>query len=177
MPYCTISRTQSNRDRMTVYNGDGSSKTIEVEENVYIYEDLPVEDCVYLDMTFEVSKAREAEQLVSGWASVSVNADGSIPLDWSDDIIAPDTLEKAAIDFMLNYRDSGEMHDGDSKGTIVESIVLTKAKQEAMGIPEGTVPVGWFITVKVHDAEVFAKVKNGAYKMFSIQGKCNRVQL
>lgn len=117
------------------------------------------------------------KMLVSGWASVSVQADGSLPLDWEDDIISPDELEKTAISFMLKYRESGVMHTGPTKATVVESIVMTKEKQEAMGIPAGIVPQGWFITVKVHDPEVFEKVKDGTYRMFSIQGRGKRVQL
>lgn len=113
--------------------------------------------------------------LVSGWANVSKNADGSIPLDWQGDIIATDTLEDAAIDFMLNYQDSGELHEGGPVGKVVESIVLTKDKQAAMGIPEGVVPEGWFITVKLFDDAVIEKVKSGEYQMFSIQGTGQRV--
>lgn len=126
---------------------------------------------------FEVAKSHEAEQLVSGWANVSVNADGSLPLDWQDDVIPPCVLEKAAIDFMLNYRDSGVMHKGATQGTVVESITFTKEKQKAIGIPEGTVPEGWFITVKVHSTELFKQVAAGKYKMFSIQGRAQRTKL
>lgn len=167
----------TNRECTTIYNDDGSSTRVVRSESVYIEEEIPVDDKMYVDIGFDLYKARESEQLVSGWASVSVNADGSVPLDWQGDIIAPETLEKAAVNFMLDYRDSGVMHKGNAVGTVVESIVFTKDKQEALGIPEGTVPQGWFITVKVHDAEVFAKVKDGTYKMFSIQGTCERVSL
>lgn len=125
---------------------------------------------------FGLYKEIDAEKgLVSGWANVSKNADGSIPLDWQGDVIAPATLEDAAIDFMLNYRESGECHQGDAVGAVVESIVLTKEKQAAMGIPEGCVPEGWFITVKLFDKEAFEKVKSGEYQMFSIQGTGERV--
>jgi len=137
-----------------------------------VYKD----DSVDISVTFDISKALDAG-LVSGWASVAINADGTLPLDWQDDVISPQTLEKAAINFMLDYRGSGEMHQGFEKGIIVESIVFTKEKQAILGIPEGTVPEGWFITVKVIDPEVFAKVKTGEYKMFSIQGKAKRVKL
>lgn len=134
-------------------------------------------DSIYLDeFKLNLSIEKTADQgLVSGWANVAVNADGTIPLDWQGDIIRPEVLEKAAIDFMLNYRESGEMHQGSSIGTVVESIVFTKDKQEALGIPEGVVPEGWFITVKIKDNDVFEKVKSGKYRMFSIQGHGNRV--
>lgn len=127
--------------------------------------------------TFKVAKANDSDGLVSGWANVAVNADGSLPLDWQDDIIRPETLEKAAINFMMDYRGSGAMHEGDSKGIVVESIVFTKEKQAAIGIPEGTIPEGWFITVKILDPVVFEQVKNGTFKMFSIQGHAKRVEL
>jgi hypothetical protein len=168
----------TNRCSESIYTDDGRRLHITSEENIYICEETPIDDDVlYVDVGFNIHKAKDDEQLVSGWANVSVNADGSLPLDWQDDIIAPEVLEKAAYNFMLNYRDSGVMHDGGPVGTVVESIVFTKEKQEAIGIPEGTVPQGWFITVKIHDKEIFAKVKNGTYKMFSIQGTCRRVKI
>lgn len=161
---------------LSVYRDDGSCQTITRTEETHGYETIPVDNEVYISVDFNVYKAREDEQLVSGWANVALDKNGNAPLDWQDDIIAPETLEKAAMKFMLDYRGSGEMHKGNSKGTVVESIVLTKEKQRAIGIPEGTVPEGWFITVKVHDPEVFAKVKDGTYRMFSIQGTANRVK-
>ena len=167
-----------NRDTTRIYNDDGSCATITHCESVYITEEIPCDDTVYMDIGFALHKAKPAEQLVSGWANVAINADGSIPLDWQDDVIRPETLEKAAIKFMLEYRESGEMHNNlDAVGTIVESIVFTKEKQEALGIPEGCVPQGWFITVKVHDSDVFAKVVDGTYKMFSIQGTGRRIKV
>lgn len=127
--------------------------------------------------TFKVAKTNDSEGLVSGWANVALQVDGTPPLDWQDDIIRPETLEKAAVNFMLDYRGSGVMHEGDEKGIVVESIVFTKEKQAAIGIPEGTVPEGWFITVKIFDPIVREQVKNGTFKMFSIQGHAKRVEL
>lgn len=167
----------SRRQSIDLYLDDGSCQHVTREETVYLTEEVPVEtDNVYIGVDFNIFKAREDEGLVSGWANVAIDKDGKAPLDWQDDVIAPETLEKAAINFMENYRGSGEMHRGDSKGTVVESIVFTKEKQQAIGIPDGVVPEGWFITVKVHDPEVFAKVKDGTYRMFSIQGTAKRVK-
>lgn len=127
-------------------------------------------------VNFKITKSTD-EGLVSGWANIAVQPDGSLPLDWHDDVIRPEVLEKAAINFMMEYRESGVMHQGNSKGMVVESIVLTKSKQAAIGIPEGTVPEGWFITVKVLDPSVFDMVKKGVFKMFSIQGSAKRIKL
>lgn len=161
---------------ISVYLDDGTCQHVRRINGVMSTESKPIDDSVYLSVNFDVYKSRDDEQLVSGWANVALDKDGNAPLDWQDDVIAPATLEKAAIQFMLDYRGSGEMHKGNSKGTVVESIVLTKEKQEAIGIPDGMVPEGWFITVKVHDPEVFAKVKDGTYRMFSIQGSAKRVK-
>ena len=174
-----VSRESFHRNtERCIYLDDGTTRRIETNESVYITDEVPVREAeaVYVDVGFQMHKARDAEQLVSGWANVSVNANGSVPLDWQDDIIPPEELEKAAVNFMLEYRDSGVMHEGGSVGTVVESIVFTKDKQEALGIPEGILPIGWFITVKVHDADTFAKIKDGTYKMFSIQGTCRRIK-
>lgn len=130
-----------------------------------------------LFFTVNKSASNIEKGLVSGWANVAKNADGSIPLDWQGDVIDPDVLEDAAIEFMKNYQESGVNHEGEAKGTVVESIVLTKDKQVALGIPENTVPEGWFITVQLHDDEVIEKVKNGEFRMFSIQGTGERVPL
>lgn len=172
---CT-SRSQETHEGCNIYNEDGSVTRVHRHESVYIEEEIPV-DCTHVDVLFDITKSKEDEGLVSGWASVSVNADGSIPLDWSDDVIMPETLEKAAINFMLDYRGSGVMHEGSEQGVVVESIVFTKEKQKALGIPEGIVPEGWFITVKVMNKDVFDAVKDGKYKMFSIQGSAKRVKL
>ena len=137
-----------------------------------IYKD----ELLNVAVNFKITKSTD-EGLVSGWANVAVNADGSLPLDWQGDIIRPETLEKAAINFMMDYRSSGVMHEGEVKGIVVESIVFTKAKQAAIGIPEGVIPEGWFITVKVLDPAVFELVKNGVFRMFSIQGNAKRIKL
>ena len=177
MPIVICTDNTYRTECLSVYREDGSSQVVTRTTIMDSREEVPLPEECEISVGFDISKAKEDEMLVSGWANVALDADGNAPLDWQDDIIEPETHEKAAINFMLDYRGSGEMHKGNSKGTVVESIVLTKEKQAAIGIPEGTVPEGWFITVKVHDPEAFAKVKDGTYKMFSIQGKAKRVKL
>lgn len=161
---------------IVVNDSNEFSKSLQ-DESVYTVEETSSADQCRVDVLFDITKSNSEEGLVSGWANVAVNADGSLPLDWQGDIIRPEVLEKAAIRFMMDYGGSGVMHKGDSKGIVVESIVFTKEKQACIGIPAGTVPEGWFITVKVTDPLVFAKVKDGTFKMFSIQGKAKRIKL
>ena len=124
-----------------------------------------------------ITKSIDEQQLVFGWANVSLKADGDIPLDWQGDITAPSVLEKASYQFVLKYRESGVMHEGEACGHLVESVMFTKEKMDAMGIPEGTVPEGWWVGFYIPDAAVYEKVKTGVYKMFSIQGKAKRVKI
>lgn len=176
------------KDEIEVWEDDYMSETTHTVKNetydraVYLdpitgaSKDGFVETKEKVTIRFGIYKEIDAEKgLVSGWANVAKNADGSIPLDWQGDFTSPEVLEDAAINFMLDYRDSGACHQGDSVGTVVESIVLTKDKQAAMGIPEGCVPEGWFITVKLNDQDAIDKVKSGEYQMFSIQGTGERV--
>ncbi|MNP76704.1 hypothetical protein D3C76_1739960 [compost metagenome] len=67
------------------------------------------------------------------------------------------------------------MHEGEAKGDLVESVMFTKEKMDAMGIPHGIVPEGWWVGFHIPDKEVFAKVKSGEYGMWSVQGTGRRV--
>ena len=126
---------------------------------------------------FTIYKADDDKRLVFGWASVAITVDGSELEDRQHDMIDPEDLEDAAYEYVLNFRDTGEEHlpGYRKKGKLIESCVLTKEKQKAMGIPEGILPVAWWIGFKIEDDETWRKVKNGTYKMFSIEGKAQRI--
>ena len=125
-----------------------------------------------------IAKSNDDEQLVFGWASVSKDVHGKAPIDWQGDEIAPEDLERAVYKFNLEFRESNDMHIPDSvNGSLVESIMFTKDKMEAMGIPEGVVPTGWWVGFKIDDPIAYQKVKSGVYKMFSIEGTGTRVPI
>ena len=107
---------------------------------------------------FSIQKSSDEKRLAFGWASIS------------EDVIAPETLENAAYEFVKLYREGGEMHKRGDCAVLVESVVFTKEKMAAMGILEGTLPTGWWIGFYVTDDEVWEKVKSGEYPMFSIEG-------
>ena len=65
----------------------------------------------------------------------------------------------------------------DGAAVLIESVVFTEEKMQAMGIPAGTLPIGWWIGFKVLDEEVWEKVKDGTYPMFSIEGEAERVEV
>ena len=128
---------------------------------------------------YTIAKMYEDQRLVFGWASISITADGQQLEDLQHDLIDPEDLEEAVYEYVLNFRDTGEEHRPNlrKKGKLVESCVFTAEKQKAMGLPEGILPVGWWIGFKIEDDEAWEKVKNGTYKMFSIEGKAQRVPI
>lgn len=126
---------------------------------------------------FKVMKSDDEKMLAFGWASVSMRVDGEVIEDWQKDIVEPEELEKAAYEFVLLYREGGEMHERSGAAVLIESVVFTEEKMQAMGIPVGTLPVGWWIGFKVLDEDVWEKVKDGTYPMFSIEGEAERVKV
>ena len=115
-----------------------------------------------------IAKIDEDQNLVFGWFSVAVKADGAPVVDRQNDIITTEELEGAAYDFVLQFREADERHRGVAIGQLVESMMFTKEKMEILGIPAGSMPEGWWGGFKLDDA-TFAKVKKGDYGMFSIE--------
>lgn len=126
---------------------------------------------------YKIIKSDDEKMLAFGWASVSMRVDGELIEDWQNDIVEPEELEKAAYDYVLLYREGGEMHERGGAAILIESVVFTEEKMRVMGIPAGTLPVGWWIGFKVTDKEVWEKVKDGTYNMLSIEGEAERVEI
>lgn len=126
---------------------------------------------------FKIAKSDDDKHLAFGWANVSIRADGEEIEDWQEDIIEPEELENAAYQYVLLYREGGEMHERGGAAVLVESVVFTEEKMQAMGIPAGTLPIGWWIGFKVTDEDVWEKVKDGTYPMFSIEGEAERIEV
>ena len=126
---------------------------------------------------YKIMKSDDEKMLAFGWASVSMRVDGELIEDWQNDIVEPEELEKAAYDYVLLYREGGEMHERGGAAILIESVVFTEEKMRVMGIPAGTLPVGWWIGFKVTDKEVWEKVKDGTYNMLSIEGEAERVEI
>lgn len=128
---------------------------------------------------FTIAKTEPDKMLVFGWGNVAIDEHGNQISDLQDDVIDPEDLEKAAYEHVLNFRNTGERHDPNlrKKGRLVESCVFTKEKQEAIGIPPGLVPEGWWVGYKIDDPEAWEKIKKGEYQMFSIEGKGKRTPI
>jgi hypothetical protein len=118
----------------------------------------------------EISKVDARRRQVFGFANVAVKSDGQPMVDLQDDEIPSDVLESAAYKFVLNFRECGEMHEDEcAKGSLIESVMITPEKLEAWGLAADAVAPRWWVGFQL-DAETFAKVASGKYRMFSIQG-------
>lgn len=122
---------------------------------------------------YEVRKSSDELQNVYGWASVAVHKDGTIELDAHQDVIDPEDLELAAYQFVLDAGGSGEDHAGEVDGHLIESVVFTDEKLEALGIAKGTVPTGWWVGFHLPDPAAYERAKVGK-TMFSIEGTAFR---
>ena len=121
-------------------------------------------------MESQVVKYDDDRQFVFGFFSV-IEVDGDTVVDKQGDIISEAELENAAYQFVLKFREASDAHlPGAAPGQLIESIVFTHEKQEALGIDLGK--VGWWGGFWIEDVEVWKKIRKGDYKAFSIEGGC-----
>lgn len=118
----------------------------------------------------EICKIDAARQLVFGWASVAVRKDGETIEDLQGDLIDPADLEDAAYEFVLHFGEANAEHAGETVGQLVESLVVTKEKLQALGLPGDALPQGWWVGFYIPDEPTWERVAAGHYRMFSIEG-------
>ena len=123
-----------------------------------------------------IVETKDAKNQVFGWASVIITKSGTVVDDLQGHSIDVDQLETAAYRFVKEGFASGEQHRTDELGTLIESMVFTDEKMAKMDIPKGTLPTGWWVGFQMPPA-TFAKVLDGSYKMFSIQGAARLVPI
>lgn len=135
---------------------------------------IPVAKAGTVQGTIRVTKASdEYENLVFGWASISTRADGTQVLDKQGDMIDLEELESAAYNFVVKSYGTGDMHQSEPFGEMVESMVITPEKLSALGLPEDSLPRGWWVGFRV-PPEYHEQVRTGKRSMFSIEGTAKR---
>lgn len=136
------------------------------------------EAAVDLMASGDIVKTDSAKQHVFGWAYVTHSADGTVNIDKSGDFIdAVEEIEKSAYDFVLNSRQSDADHTNVKGGNLIESIVFTPEKIEKMGLPEGSVPLGWWLGFHIEDEATWSRVAKGELAAFSIHGQGTRTKV
>ena len=133
-------------------------------------------DAVMRNFGMDPSRVHEPQRLIFGYANVTVQEDGTVPFDFQGDMISTAELESAAYNYVLAHGVANQEHEyGTECGFLVESFMITKEKMQAMGIPEGLIPEGWWVGFYIPDPDVYKKVLDGTYNMFSIEGYATRV--
>ncbi len=138
-----------------------------------------------VDTPFKVTKVDEDRRLVFGIFNVTTKG-GEPVVDTQDEVIETATLEDAAYKFVLKVRSAGREHQQMEVGTLVESVVLTKEKQEAIqsaldqaGI-SGTIKIDaefWWGGFFIESTSVWESIKSGKFRAFSIGGMATRTSL
>ena len=130
-------------------------------------------------MSLQMKKSIEDKKQVFGWANVAEDEQVNVIEDFQGDTITAEELEKTAYDYVLQFRDTGEKHDPAlrKKGKMIESIVFTKEKIQALGLPENSLPCGWWVGFQITDDDTWQKIKSGQYHMFSIEGTAQREEM
>ena len=123
------------------------------------------------NLTGKILKVDLVKKVVYGWAYVCKEA-GEEVIDHSGDVIAPEELEKAAHQFVVDCRIGKVMHAGETQAEMVESVFFSEELQKALGIDLGK--VGWFIGMRIDDEELMTKIEKGELSMFSIGGSAIR---
>lgn len=130
----------------------------------------------------KVTKIDKERRMVFGFFSINKVGEELVE-DRQRDLIETVELEKAAYGFVLNARVAGEGHFRKGVGNLVESMMFTYDKQEAilktledMGIKDAQFNLGiegWWGGFQITDEDVLEKIEKGEYPMFSVGGKCS----
>ena len=121
-----------------------------------------------------------SEHLLFGWAYVAVTKGGTPVEDHSGEFIKEENfndLEKATYLYNMAFRDGDIRHDCEVQGQLIESVVMTKEKQQAMGIPEGTVPLGVWMGFYFESDESWNEITKMKNPMFSIYGSATKEEV
>lgn len=117
-----------------------------------------------------IIQKNEDERLVFGWAYIAKDRAGNVVVDRQGDFIDEDeVLEKMAYDFVVDFAQGDVYHNENKVADLVESVVFTPEKIEKMGLPEGALPTGWWIGMKVTDDDTWRDIDK--YPAFSIGGR------
>lgn len=128
----------------------------------------------FFGVPLDIRKTDPDKQLIFGWASV-VEKDGVAVIDKQGDVIPVEELENAAYQYTLDSRNGGDMHARSGVAKLVESMVFTKDKQEALGVDIGQ--IGWWVGFKVNDDALWSAHKRGERPEFSIGGQAVPVEI
>jgi hypothetical protein len=115
----------------------------------------------------DIKKSDPDKRQVFGWMSVCTK-DGEYFFDKQDDMILVEALEPAVYEYVLSSRVGGDMHVEKGVSRLIESMMFTKEKQDALGIDLGQ--EGWWVGYQVDSPPLWEAIKRGERPEFSIGG-------
>lgn len=128
------------------------------------------------EFSFERKAVDENLRVVHGYAYVCRDPQGEPIFDKGfNTTMDPSELERAFYEYMLTSRVIDLEHDKQPIGRVVGGMVMTRSIQEAFGITG--MPEGVMLSVLVDDPNVWARVKNGDLKGFSVGGRASKREL
>jgi hypothetical protein len=118
----------------------------------------------------------ESQHILFGWAYVAKTIDGKQVVDHSGEFIKEENIEDLAMAtyaFNLAYRDADLRHSNVDKGILIESVVYTKEKIEAMkksGHLIGDISQGVWMGFYFPEDNDWNEIKKMKKPMFSLYG-------
>lgn len=131
-------------------------------------------DPIKVETRFKVEKIDDDQRRVFGWMSI-VTKGGEPVEDWHGHVIDIDELENAVYGFAKDSGIGDMMHDYRQASSLIECMVFTKEKQDALGIDLGF--EGAWCGFEVESDEVWKLVKSGKLGAFSIAGMAEEVEI
>lgn len=135
------------------------------------------------DLQSKITKTSDESRVAFGLFSVTKISDELVK-DREEDKIKTESLETSVYKYVRTSRDASVNHKTLGVGELVETMVFTKEKVEALkkalteaGIPH-TIEIGaefWWGGHYVKDDDVWEGVKNGDYESWSIGGTATRI--
>ena len=123
--------------------------------------------------TSQFVKVNEELGLIMGWAIVCTEK-GEPYFDLHGDHIPPDSMIKAATDFMVHSRVGKDMHRGDQTGSVVFAFPMTADIAKAFEIDCDR--EGLMIAWRPDNADTLGKFKSGEFTGFSIAGSYGDIE-
>jgi hypothetical protein len=126
-----------------------------------------------------IAKLDEEQRLFGGWAYVARMPDGTLVEDHSGDVIdtpdAWDALVKAFTRYALVGRTGDLMHAEFDAADLVELFVCDQEKRGILGLAEGVLPDGIYVSYKARETpageRLWKGVKSGRIRALSIVGQ------
>lgn len=108
------------------------------------------------------------------WANVCELGDGTPVVDLQNEVIRPETLERAGFGFMKEYQVIGRGHREETDVVVVSFLTTTEDIQKVLCCEEGKTPVGILIGLWFPPGEIREAAKSGELAELSIGGTCER---